>query len=211
MGTIPVAIARQVIGYCPKGWAKASPGKFASGNPVRSNFRLEMTLRPQHLAPRRYIAQYIMATRRLILPQLPHSIAAPSAGHELVNSGPIFAMTSPTRVDRIHLSSALPVVDDMPQGKGKSEVAENPEEVRLTDSLIPWTHPQHSLGNSVRRGISYTPFKDKATMVVRPLIGRYSPDAPAAVTCVESPVGLNYRPEIGSVWSQSPARNGILR
>jgi len=69
-----------------------------------------------------------------MLPQPHHPIMASSTVRESVYSGSTLALTSPTRVDRIRLSSALSVFDDKPQGKGNPEVAGNPGEVRLTRS-----------------------------------------------------------------------------
>ena len=57
-----------------------------------------------------------------------------------MDSRSTLTLASTTRVDLIlPSSSALPVVDAIPQGKGKSETAENPGEVRLTYSPAPHT------------------------------------------------------------------------
>ena len=54
-----------------------------------------------------------------------------------MDSESIFTFTSPTHVDRVLSSSALPVVDDIPQREGKPGVVEIRGEVRLIHPPIP--------------------------------------------------------------------------
>lgn len=67
-----------------------------------------------------------------------------------MDSGLIPTLTSPTRVNRTLESSALPMVDDMSQGKVKPEIVENPVEVSSIRSPMPCIlPPQRSSGNSI--------------------------------------------------------------